>query len=313
MHLLSIGWIGLLIFALSQGVRDALFGNVFQSVSFFLVAVLTFGVSTILFCSVVAATRPSDFRKLASYPIKFIALNVTTALPWLSFFYGLTHLEPAVVATLYNGIGPITVLVLAALKYTDKAAHSSTAELLCYLGIAVVLAALAFITLTDRSGMSDTHFETQVVALVVVSLGGIMITVSHMIARQFNDCGVGSNAVMGTRFLATLAIAIIAMMAFNETTEMPSPFELLTLTLMAFVLITVPISMLQLGVAGASPLAVNAMRALGPVSVFAVQQFDGRLQFSGATLVCVVGFCLFALAARAFKAWAEMRPAETPA
>ena len=33
----AIGLVFLLIFALSQGLRDALFGNVFQSISFFLV------------------------------------------------------------------------------------------------------------------------------------------------------------------------------------------------------------------------------------------------------------------------------------
>ncbi len=46
------------------------------------------------------------------------------------------------------------------------------------------------------------------------------------------------------------------------------------LLLAAFALIAFPSFSLQLGLARASPLAVNNMRALGPVFVFGVQQFD---------------------------------------
>lgn len=67
------------------------------------------------------------------------------------------------------------------------------------------------------------------------------------------------------------------------------------LALTAFVLITVPSFMLQLGVARVSPLSANVMRSLGPVFVFALQQFDGRLRFSGETLACMTGFCVFAI------------------
>jgi hypothetical protein len=79
------------------------------------------------------------------------------------------------------------------------------------------------------------------------------------------------------------------------------------LTLTAFALVTIPSFALQLGIARASPLAVNIMRSLGPVSVFAVQQLDGRLKFSGATLLCIAGFCIFAIAASVLRAWSEVR------
>jgi hypothetical protein len=67
-----------------------------------------------------------------------------------------------------------------------------------------------------------------------------------------------------------------------------------------------PSFMLQLGIARASPLAVNVMRSLGPVFVFALQQFDGRLRFSGATLACVASFCLFAGGASILRGWREV-------
>jgi hypothetical protein len=113
----AIGLVFLLIFALSQGVRDALFGNVFQSVSFFLVAALAFGASTLCFSGLALLRQPKDFRRLATSPAMFAALNMLTAVAWLSFFFGLKWLEPAVVATLYNGIGPLTILVIGGLGW----------------------------------------------------------------------------------------------------------------------------------------------------------------------------------------------------
>jgi hypothetical protein len=111
----AIGLACLLVFALSQGVRDALFGNVFQSVSFFLVAALAFGTSTLCLSGLALLRQPKDFERLVRSPLMFAALNATTAVAWLSFFFGLKYLEPAVVATLYNGLGPLTVLALSSL------------------------------------------------------------------------------------------------------------------------------------------------------------------------------------------------------
>jgi hypothetical protein len=42
---------------------------------------------------------------------------------------------------------------------------------------------------------------------------------------------------------------------------------------------------------------------------FAVQQLDGRLKFSGATLFCIAGFCIFPIAASVLRAWSEVREA----
>jgi drug/metabolite transporter (DMT)-like permease len=297
------------LFALSQGVRDALFGHVFQSVSFFLVAALAFGAPTLCFSSLAFMRQPKDFERLAASPAAFAALNVTTAGAWLGFFFGLKHLEPALVATLYNGIRPLAVLALGGLAWAQERSGTSSGERLCYYGIAGALAALVLVVLTNRSGLPMANLLVQGGALLAVAVGGATIAVSHMIARGFNNRGVGSDAVMGTRFLLTLCISVGAEAAIGEATMRPQLAAVPLLALTAFAVITIPSFMLQLGIARASPLTVNIMRSLGPVSVFAVQQFDGRLRFSGATLVCISGFCVFAIAASVLRAWNEVRVA----
>ena len=133
-----------------------------------------------------------------------------------------------------------------------------------------------------------------------------MITMSHVFARRFNDKGVGSDAVFGTRFLLTLTAAALLEVMIGSPSTRPSIATVPYLTVMAFALVVIPGFMLQLGIARASPLSVNVFRALGPVFVFAVQQLDGRLRFSGATLGCVIAFCICAVTA-SFLGWSEAK------
>lgn len=304
------GLLCLLGFALSQGLRDAFFGNVFQSVSFFIVAALAFGLATLVFGLLTLVRRPADFRMLVAHPVTFVALNVTTAIAWLSFFFGLKHLEPAVAATLYNGSGPIAVLLFGALQWTT-AAERVRSETVCYVGIALALAALAYVVLSGRSGLPVSNPIVVAIALLTVVGGGITIAASHLIARQLNDLGVGSNALMGTRFIAAFWAALVIGTMMGDLSKPAEPEALPVLAGTAFGLIAIPSFLLQLGIARASPLTVNVMRALGPVCVFAIQQFDGRLAFSTATFLCVLAFSGFATLASFLRAYAEIRQCQS--
>jgi drug/metabolite transporter (DMT)-like permease len=156
-----------------------------------------------------ALLRPKAFRRLLTTPTQFVALNVTTAIAWLCFFFGLKHLEPAVVATLSNGIGPLAVVIFGALDWIKSENGFSKAEGVCYAGTAICLMSLSFVVLTSRSGLSTSNPLMQGLALLSSVVGGVMISVSHIIARELNEKGVGSYAVMGARFLLTFLVAIV--------------------------------------------------------------------------------------------------------
>jgi drug/metabolite transporter (DMT)-like permease len=297
----------LLFFAVSQGVRDAFFGNIFQSISFLLVASLAFGSSTLVFFGIAACREGSNLRALLAAKKDFVALNATNAAGWLSFFFGLRYLEPAVVATLYNGAGPLAVVGLQASGWMHSSGRISGGERACYAGIAIALAMLVGIVLTNRSGIPLTEIALQSSALAASIFGGVMITMSHVFARRFNDKGVGSDAVLGTRFLLTLTAAALLEVMIGSPLTRPSIATVPYLTVMALALVVIPGFMLQLGIARASPLAVNVFRALGPVFVLAVQQLDGRLRFSGATLGCVIAFCICAVTASFLRGWSEAK------
>jgi drug/metabolite transporter (DMT)-like permease len=302
------GWACLLFFAAAQGVRDAFFGNTFQSVSFFVVAILAFGASTVVFGVWAWLRQPDEVRALVGNTKLFMALNATTAAAWMGYFFALKHIEPAIVNTLYTGVGQIAVLTLSVLGISmAKGTTTGWLERAGYVGVLASLIAIAAVVVLGQSGLSGQPMSIRVAAVIAATAGGIIIAISHMIARRLGDLGIGSNALMGLRFPLTLGIAVIAELAVSQPQMRPEPGALPFLAIAAFGLIVIPSYFLQLGVARTSPLAVNVMRSLGPIFVFAAQQFDGRLSVSGATLSCILAFVFFATLTSTSRGWAEAR------
>lgn len=273
------------MFAASQAVRDTFFGNVFQSTSFLFVAAVAFGLSTVLFGGWASIRKPGDVKGL--WTLDFFWLNVTTAVAWLAYFFALRHLEPAIVNMIYVGLGPLTVLFWPGGE--EQVPRLGGWEKAAYVGVAASLLGVVGVTVAGGSSLAG---DLSTSAVMAVALGGISITVSHMIARRFNDAGVGSGMVFGSRFLLTSLFAVVAEMAFGTAEMRPDIEALPTIAFMAFVLIVLPSFSLQLGIARSGALAVNVIRALGPAFVFVAQQFDDRMTFSGLTLACI---CLFSI------------------
>jgi hypothetical protein len=97
-----LGPLLVLIFTLSQSIRDDYFGSVFQRLNFFLVILLAFSWSTVIFAATTVIRAPSDFTKSRAQRWPIAAANVTTAVAWTSFFFALTHVDPAIRNTIHS-------------------------------------------------------------------------------------------------------------------------------------------------------------------------------------------------------------------
>jgi hypothetical protein len=155
----------LLLFAVAQAVRDAFFGNIFQSVSFFVVAILAFGISTAVFGTWAWLYEPQQVRALINHTKLFLALNATTAGAWIMYFFALKNIEPAIVNTLYTGIGPIAVLALSGLG-ASMAHRTDTGwlELIGHFGVLASLVAVAAVAILDQSGLAGRPVAIRVAA-----------------------------------------------------------------------------------------------------------------------------------------------------
>src|SRR5215207_1142557 len=145
-HHMFLGPALVLVFCVSQAFRDVYFGHVFQGADFFAVILLAFVASTILFTAIPLLRDRSAFAKLPGHGRAVLMINLTTALAWSCYFYGLSRLEPSIVNTMHGGMGPLTIVTLAAFGFRlAKTDHVGWWEYLGYAGIALSLVALAWI------------------------------------------------------------------------------------------------------------------------------------------------------------------------
>jgi drug/metabolite transporter (DMT)-like permease len=72
-------------------------------------------------------------------------------------------------------------------------------------------------------------------------------------------------------------------------------------------LIVLPLFAFQLGIGRTTPLTAQAIRALGPVFVFALEQFDGRMHYSPPTLLCILAYSASVIVSNFAHGWSEDR------
>ena len=231
-------------------------------------------------------------------------MNATTALAWSCYFFGLTHLEPAVVNTIHTGMGPLTVLSLAGLgSRLVRPSAVGALEYGCFAGIALSLAGLWWVVLSGRSGLGVESLATSAGGLALLSVSGASITVSLLYSKRLNEAGVGSDALTAVRYLLMIGLAAGLATCRDSAQPLASASELSVLTVAALALIVVPTFVMQAGIVRTAPLTAHVIRGLGPVCIFAVEQYDQRMTYSSPTLACILAYSAFAIASNVVHGW----------
>jgi drug/metabolite transporter (DMT)-like permease len=291
-HALGISMI--LAFCLSQAFRDVYLGHVFQKVDFFAVILLAFIPSTLVFGAIAWRYRRGDFQLLGRHVPTLVAMNVATAMAWTSYFFGLAHIEPAVVNTLHSGVAPLTVIALSAAGIAMAGSH--TVRLLegaLLAGMAATLAGLWWVVLDGRSGLAGASWQSSLPALCLLIVSGASITISHLFAKTLSSAGIGAAAITASRYMLIIAMALVFILLRGNPSGITGIGHGALLGLAAALLIALPLYALQIGIAHTPQLMSHILRALGPVFVFALQQFDGRVNWSGPVLALILAYSVF--------------------
>src|SRR5262245_45048423 len=105
----AVGALASAIFVCLASVRDVYFGGLFQRLSPRDVAMVAFGLCTLVCLPIAMLRAPDGLRVLFQRPADLFWVNATSAAAWISFFYGLRAIEPLLVQILFAGIGPLSV------------------------------------------------------------------------------------------------------------------------------------------------------------------------------------------------------------
>jgi drug/metabolite transporter (DMT)-like permease len=296
-----------LLFTLSQAFRDVYFGDVFQRYDFFVIILIAFSLSTAIFAAVTLIRAPKDFAKLRGQMGAIIAANITTALAWTCFFFALTYLDPAIVNTIHSAMGPLTVVVLGSCGVAlAKPKAIGRVEYAGYAGIACSVAALWWVVIGGYSGLPATNLEVSVAGLALLSVSGASITISLLYCKRLQDRGIGADAVTTARYIVLIVLAAAVVFSSGKT-GIATPREFGSLSVATTALIVLPLFAFQLGIGRTAPLTAQVIRALGPVFVFALEQFDGRLHYSLPTLACIFAYSASVIVSNVAHGWSEDR------
>jgi drug/metabolite transporter (DMT)-like permease len=301
-----LGPLFVLIFTLSQSVRDVYFGSVFQRFDFFVVMLLAFSWSTVIFTAVTLIRAPADFAKLREQFGSILVANVTTAVAWTSFFFALTYIDPAICNTIHSAMGPLTVVVLG-MRGVALAKHAAIGriEYAGYAGIAASVVALWWVVIGGYSGLVVTNLTASVAGLALLSVSGISITISLLYCKRLQDRGVGADTVMTVRYVLLILFAGTVVLWQRGFGSVDTPRQFMVLSAATTVFIVLPLYAYQLGIGRTAPLTAQVIRALGPVFVFALEQLDGRLHYSLPTLACILVYSASVILSNIAHGWTD--------
>jgi len=282
-------------FVVSQALRDVYFGAAFQGIDFFVVILIAFSISAVVFAVVTFIRDRGAYAKMRGELAALAWMNATTALAWCCYFFSLKYLQPSIVNCLHAGAAPLTVVALASCGiHIARPSPVRPAEYGWLAGLAAALALLGWVVLNGYSGLrSESALGAFAPVLPLVS--GTAITVSLLWCKRLNERGIGSDALSATRYLLIVVVAALVVVFGDRPSGVETLRAFAVLTVVTTLLVAAPLYVLQLGIARTAPLTVHLMRSLGPVLVFAAELADGRIAYSGLTLLGIALYSVFAI------------------
>lgn len=303
----AIAFVGL------AALRDVHFGGLFQHVAPLAVAITAFALCSAVFVPLALARDRAGLAAFLRRPRELFWINVTSAVPWLSFFHALSITEPALAQVIFFGIGPLSVAWIDRLVPGSVPAVVSPGERRLRVGLLAALVVAAAVMVSGLSGLGPQPLGRVAVALALTAGGGIVISINTVLCRTVNDAGVGPTALLALRFPGAVILGVALAAMRGELAAAVAPAVVADVAPAAFLLVVLPIYVNQIGIALASPLTVRAVLAVGPVLVFGLQLAEGRLSSSPFTLAACVFYAAFAvagaLARRRAIGMARARPA----
>lgn len=287
------GVVYVLGFVLLANANAVFSGRLLQSLHPFVFLFWAF-VSTVIFYTVVhfLLYGRSTFSITRDSLLPLIALNTTSAFNWIGYFFALKYLEPAIVAAIMCGFGPVSVVVL------DKVIRGKSISHYAYVAAVGTIVGAGFLVWTSFSGLSGVRGNSTVDVIIgfcAALAGGVSQALTTIVIKELGGRGWIASKIMVHRFYLLLVVAGI-LATFGPGISI-SPGAQLNMFLIAVVFgVIAPLFLLQHGIILSDPFTTSVLLALGPVLTYGFQLLDDRIRLSSTSAIgCifVVGFVIY--------------------
>lgn len=209
-----------------------------------------------------------------------VKLNAASALTFMSFYFALKYIEPAIVSALEMGVGPLFVLLLLVMQKQTVSRERWIIAAMTLLACCLLMYAVV----TNQSGdvgHSPLLVGIAIVASVVCGIGAVLCS---EYSKALSDIGWTSSMILAKRYIAIIVLSLI----FTYDVVLPyiwdNVYWIVAVTIGGVLL---PNYFLQKGIQYTSTFIVMMSLSFVPVLTFAFQLFDPRLLFSMWTLAGV--------------------------
>ncbi|MCI4061251.1 DMT family transporter [Micromonospora sp. R77] len=280
------GILVLLLFAAMSALVDVYAGNQLQKVDTLSLAAVSFTLCGLFFLGLDLVRRgpAATFAPLRTRRYDVVAINVSTAVTWLSLLFALKYLEPAVVNVVGLAIGPVLTVVLGPLLRRGSSVLG--AEIAVSVAICGFLALLVWASVTGRSGVGDVGVDAAVVGLALTLVCGLTSTANVIYSKRLSDAGLDPQSVLAVRFFLMMAMTWGFVLVGDPGALPPA---LLPGLVVAVIGVGLPMYLIQVGIKHTEPITASLISALSPPMALLLQLPDARLRPSAVTLVGVVG------------------------
>ncbi|EJT01633.1 hypothetical protein [Rhizobium sp. CCGE 510] len=285
MNSATLGLIWAFSFVILEAAQAVFFGGVFQDYDSFLIGGAVFG-STATGTLIWAKMRTPDQLKTAwANGASVLGLNLSTALVWITYFFALQMIEPAVVFTVFSGLIAVSVLVAFACGVPEASPLRNRVEGVGLIAIVIGVGYLATITMLGQSGFVRGGWAAAMAGLLLTSVSAVSLTAMMVYSQRLNGLGIAPAAQYGLRFPLYVMMALPAAW-FGLDGKGPVDLSgLFAVIMIGFAIMAFPVFAMQKAISLMSTLSLAAITALGPLFVFLFQIIEGRVAYAPATMM----------------------------
>lgn len=297
----EMGVLFVALFNLLGAFQEVYLGNLFQFLNPILVMVTTFLISGLFFL-ISELPRATELIALAKKNISTVfAVNISTAVSWVGFFYALRYLEPAIVSAMCFAIGPILSTLTS--RFFRPQIAVLKIEAVAAVGTLLGILILVVSTLGGFSSLGTIENSKGAIGLSLSIFSALGIMGNTFFQKQLSESGFRTQQVMAVRFWFLIFLGAILAPRDGIDQLYQGSFIVQNLFI-AGATVILPLYLLQRGIERLEPITISLILAAMPILTFFMQLFDTRLVpsfFSLAGITICLGFSVLGIVSRLVK------------
>lgn len=299
----NYGILFLFLYNLITSAKNVYVSSLLQHLPPFLVLTLSFLIVSLFFAVMIMSkgALASTWRVILKSKQNAIFLCISTLFGWVSFYFALKLIEPAIVTGITSASGPLITRLFFRPESSsqEEGNHKRFDEIVSCL-IFLMMIYLVCQTLLGQSAVGKVTLASAVTGFASAFICGFANVTNTIFSKRLNAAGLGSMQILSFRFIPLVGLAALAQ-TFAVGGFSVGSADLVKITIMALVGITLPVFLFQEGIRRSSAMIVAYVHATIPVFVLLIQFFDPRLTVTAYSIGGVIGISCLSLASILIK------------